>query len=61
MESKIRPNTGSPPPGWVFFRGGENWALGQSQPWATWCVICGFGSALLKAGSRSSGVNRLQT
>lgn len=33
VESKIRPNTGSPPPGWVFFRGGENWALGQSQPW----------------------------
>lgn len=20
MESKIRPSTGSPPPGWVFFR-----------------------------------------
>lgn len=60
VESKVRPNTGSPPPRWVFFRAGENWALSQSQPWATWHVICGFSSALFKAGSRSSGVNRLQ-
>lgn len=60
VESKIRPNTGSPAPCWVFFRAGENWTFSQSQPWAIWHVICGFSSALLKAGSRSPGVKRLQ-
>lgn len=30
VESRVRPNTGSPPPGWVFFRGGERWALSQT-------------------------------
>ena len=32
VESRIRPNTGSPPPGRVFFRGGESWAFGQTPP-----------------------------
>ena len=29
-ESRIGPNTGSPPPGQVLFRGGERWALSQT-------------------------------
>lgn len=60
VEGRISPNTGSPPPGQLFFRGRESWSLSQTPPRAAWGVTCGFSSALLRAGSRSSGVNRFQ-